>query len=79
MHSFLAGGVCGECNGGWMSSLEVSTMEVLKSLISAEIDIESVSQDKMKNIAKWAYKTATVLNSTTNYFKMVPPEHYGML
>ncbi|MEP7166460.1 MAG: hypothetical protein ABI758_00600 [Candidatus Woesebacteria bacterium] len=79
MNSFLAGGVCGYCNGGWMKLLEDTTLDILKPLIRGSREIINLSQSEKDLITKWTFKTSIVLNSATNYFKVVPPEHYNLL
>lgn len=76
MDSFLAGAVCGDCNGGWMMKLENSNIKLIKGLISRSIDLRYIPDSDKVLLAKWAFKTAIVLNSASNYFKIVPDSDY---
>ncbi len=74
--------VCKKCNGGWMSELETSSKDLLMKLINRVSDKKLSSLiDRRKNLilSKWIFKTAIVLNYPTNYYNMVPKEHFKSL
>jgi hypothetical protein len=79
MSEFKEGRVCAKCNNGWMSELESETMEILKQLMSGRILPKQLSETEKLTIAKWSFKTAIVLNSGSNFYKLVPLGHYEML
>jgi hypothetical protein len=54
--------VCSNCNSGWMSQLETSSMNVLSPMIRGEVTTLSI--DEQKTVAAWAVKTAIVLQAT---------------
>lgn len=49
--------VCGECNSGWMSELEVSANPVLRRLIAGETTLTGAEVDVVR---RWLVKTAVV-------------------
>jgi hypothetical protein len=56
---FLEPRVCrAHCNNGWMSSLEESTIPILKPLIDETSSLEQLSVTDRRTLAKWAVKTA---------------------
>lgn len=83
-HSFsnlVNGLVCEECNNGWMSQLEDDCKKHIINLINMN-DIKSelkFLEEHYYIIAKWAFKNVILLNSATNYRKLVPNEHYTNL
>ncbi len=77
--NLLLGGICANCNNGWMSRLEAECKDSLLSLIDKECSLDKLMpKDKFK-IARWATKTAYCLNAGSNYFKIVPDEHFRLL
>jgi hypothetical protein len=83
--SFLAGGVCELCNGGWMSELENAAKPVLTALIDRSRDFD-LSDDERLILARWTLKTAAVLNRSSIYgnrsyedSRMVPDVHIRIL
>jgi hypothetical protein len=59
---FKLKGVCSTCNNGWMSELETEVRPILGPMVqdlSIQLDLED-----QKKIARWAFKTAIVLEGT---------------
>src|SRR5260370_28165312 len=59
---FKLKGVCSTCNNGWMSELETEVRPILGPIVqdlSIQLDLED-----QKKIARWAFKTAIVLEGT---------------
>lgn len=75
----VAGQVCRDCNGGWMSQLEQEAIPILKPLITGESVIVNLSDKERQIIGRWAAKTAFALNSSSNYLKNVPREHFNFI
>jgi len=67
MGAFVAGTVCSTCNGGWMSRLEQEVKPVLVRLINAPQLLEALSNEERSTVARWALKTAAVLNRCSTY------------
>ena len=76
LNNFRAGSVCKTCNEGWMSQLEIETMDVLKKLIYSSIEIKDIPTHKKNILAKWIFKTILVLNTASNFYKNIPGYHY---
>jgi hypothetical protein len=74
-NNFVNGLVCKTCNNGWMSQLEDKVKETLNSLMNFELRSVDLLKEKHKDIAKWAIKTAMVLNYGTNYRQIIPRRH----
>jgi hypothetical protein len=74
-NNFVNGLVCKTCNNGWMSQLEDRVKTTLISLMNFELESIEMLKKNHKDIAKWAIKTAMVLNYGTNYRKIIPRRH----
>ncbi|VUD66818.1 hypothetical protein TDB9533_03705 [Thalassocella blandensis] len=61
---FLAGAVCENCNNGWMSNLEKSVIPFIYELAEARLDVRELSPQQRSSLAKWAFKTASVLSDS---------------
>jgi hypothetical protein len=72
----LEGRICASCNNGWMSTLETELAPLLKSLLSCETDIRSLDMRQRLLFARWATKTAFVMNSASAVDRRVPAEHF---
>lgn len=66
------GGICGKCNGGWMSSLENDTIPILTPLVRGEGTISELSDAQRRTLARWMLKTAFVLNTSEQATQFVP-------
>jgi hypothetical protein len=77
--SLLAGKICRGCNSGWMSELESSAMQDVIALADAREEVVDLAPQARFALAKWAMKTALVLNLASNFHRQVPPEHYEWL
>jgi len=75
LENIKEGRICEGCNNGWMSDLEHSCREVILSLVRARRAPEQLSQEECLSVARWAAKTAFVLNSSANYTAKVPAQH----
>jgi hypothetical protein len=75
----LHGQVCRDCNNGWMSALEGACKAVLTDLFAVEREVIDLSSDERILLARWATKTAAVLNSASNFITIVPATHYQSL
>ncbi len=75
-HDFLSlvlGNVCKACNTGWMAQLEEDTRPLLQVLMTGH---STTLTDKQCNIlARWTFKTASALNYSVNFKKIIPLEH----
>lgn len=83
LDSFVNKRICVGCNGGWMKKLEDSSRKWIIRLMNLDgVDEKSFWNElgkDYKNLAKWAYKTAIVLNYSSNYRKIVPEDHFHLL
>lgn len=73
------GRVCRGCNSGWMSAMEATCKPLLVPLVEGIRDLGSVRLSDRAKLARWAAKTAWVLNSASNYDDLVPPQHFRHL
>ncbi len=65
--AFVAGTVCGTCNNGWMSDLEGDVKPVLIPLIEDPRRLETLNGKQRVLVARWALKTAAMLNRASSY------------
>lgn len=66
--AFVAGEICAECNGGWMSHLEGLARAVLFPPGGRDVlDVHG-----QHTLARWLIKTSVVLNTSQNYRLMIP-------
>ena len=83
LDSFVNKRICKGCNGGWMKKLEDSSRNWIIRLMNLDgVDEKSFWDDLRKNyktLAKWAFKTAIVLNYSSNYRKIVPEDHLHLI
>lgn len=63
---FLAGRVCKTCNNGWMSELEREVTPLIYQLIDGETNLVQITSKERKSLARWGFKTAAALSSSTN-------------
>jgi hypothetical protein len=56
--NFVEGRVCGDCNSGWMSSLEGTAKPILITLMEQSRHLQSLSASERTVVGKWAAKTA---------------------
>jgi hypothetical protein len=69
------GRVCARCNNEWMSDLERNCQAILREIIYGRRVPQELSEAECLLIARWATKTAYVLNSSANYTIKVPSQH----
>lgn len=79
LEGLLAGQVCVTCNGGWMSELEQESMPILKPLITGKTVVVELNDKERQILGRWTAKTAYALNSSSNYLKNIPKEHYNYI
>ena len=77
LKNLVEGRVCPKCNNGWMSSLEAEIKPLLVDLMENEKEVVELEPDERLRVARWAFKTAIVLNSASNFHKNVPSEHFS--
>ena len=77
-NSIVLGGVCANCNNGWMSELEVKVAPIFEKLweVGKEKYIILDSQS-CETLAQWAFKTSLVVNLASNYRRIVPQKHFS--
>ena len=80
MNSLVLGGVCTECNNGWMSDLEMEVAPLFDALwfLPANDKNITLKKEACKSIAFWAFKTSLVINLVSNYRRIVLQEHYNL-
>ena len=74
LENMREGRLCAGCNNGWMSDLENTCRQTLLSLVQARQSPEQLSELECLLVARWAAKTAYVLNSSANYTIKVPTQ-----
>jgi hypothetical protein len=67
----LVTNVCGTCNAGWMSSLEVS----FRQAVFAKSRPEQIAEPTRRTLSRWFAKTAVLVADATNQV-LVPEEHW---
>jgi hypothetical protein len=67
----LVTNVCGTCNAGWMSSLEVS----FRQAVFAKSRPEQIAEPTRRTLSRWFAKTAALVADATNQ-ELVPEEHW---
>jgi hypothetical protein len=75
LDSLLAGTVCRECNGGWMSSLECKAQPILEPLVKGEGRIGDLDAASKAVLARWTFKTAFATDAATMGPRRVAPWH----
>ena len=69
-NSLVLGGVCAECNSGWMSDLETKAIPILENLwVSNNKKYIYLEKLACETIALWAFKTSLAINLSSNYRK----------
>ena len=71
IESLVYGNVCNKCNNGWMSELENQCSPLLKDVISNKEKAGPWELREVKLIANWAFKTSVMINSGSNYRKII--------
>ena len=66
--------VCGSCNSGWMSKLEVEMKPIVESILDKQLRVLDASSQAV--ISVWAIKTAMALAHDANRYR-VRPTGYG--
>jgi hypothetical protein len=66
--------VCGSCNHGWMSKLEVEVRPILSSLVEGR-DIASLQPSESLCLARWTAKTHYALSFWIDFHRLVPLTH----
>lgn len=74
--SLVYGEICRTCNNGWMNDLECSAAPVLKQLLSGDFDTGQWDSPTSALVAQWAFKTGLMINGSSNYRRLIPPEHF---
>ena len=77
--NLVSGGICVECNNGWMSSLETENMETLRALMNGSLRLADLNLNQKYILARWTFKTALVLNYGSNYPNNIPLKHFKHL
>jgi hypothetical protein len=72
----VEGRVCSECNNGWMSILETRSQSLLIELMNSHKSLNDLTNEQHIQIARWACKTAWLLNSSSNFIHNIPLDHY---
>ena len=71
LESFVNSSVCGECNSGWMSTLETQVSPIFEKLTSGT-EMSFLSPEEVGILARWTGKTAIVLGYVTPIPAIVP-------
>ena len=76
VHELIEGRVCATCNNGWMSSMEASVQPLLTQLVRTRQHVRDLVTKERIQLTRWACKTAWLLNSSSNFHRNVPDEHF---
>jgi hypothetical protein len=66
----LQGNVCSVCNNGWMSDLEAETKSIVERCQLVSGQNLSLTAEDVSTLARWAYKTAITLNTSSNFHQL---------
>lgn len=77
--SLVFGNVCKSCNNGWMSTLETDFKRNFEKIKLDYNSLKQLSKIERSKIALWGFKTAMMINSGSNYRKIIPQSHYKHL
>lgn len=77
--ALVLGSVCSSCNNGWMSDLESNFSKMLPVIENNPLALKNLSKEERKIVCLWFFKTAIVINASSNYRKIVPIKHYEFL
>ncbi len=77
--SLKCGEICRKCNNGWMNELEVNFRQIFTRINCNGDEIFKLTHNEKNIIGLWVFKTAIVINRSTNYRKIVPDEHFKFL
>lgn len=72
----VEGRVCSACNNGWMSDLEIQSQSLLIELMNSHRSLNDLTSDQHIQLARWACKSAWLLNSSSNFIHNIPAEHF---
>jgi len=75
MRNLVAGGVCADCNNGWMSQLETRVRRILLALMTNDRTVVDLAPDERELLARWTLKTCYALNLGSNFEKTIPEAH----
>lgn len=73
--SAVFGHVCRDCNNGWMSALESTASRPLKDAITNGPSAATWNSEQCQVVARWAFKTAAMINAGSNYRRIIPASH----
>ena len=73
LHEFVLGGVCRSCNHGWMSLLESQARPTMTPLVTGGSSVRALDPEERATVARWATKTAAVLNLATDFDRLFTP------
>ncbi len=73
--SLLLGPICVECNTGWMSNLESQCIPIFDKLWKSYPYKINLDLNQQTALAHWSFKTACVINASSNYRRIIPREH----
>ena len=74
--SFKVANVCKSCNSGWLSILENEAKPHILALAESVRTLASLSIEEQTVLARWAVKTAFLMNRTSNSSIQIPWEKY---
>jgi hypothetical protein len=74
LKAMVLGHVCAGCNNGWMSELEVTARPTLLELSGGRLAVSELAPLHRVVLARWALKTAVVLNRSSNFHQLATAE-----
>lgn len=77
--SLVFGNVCKDCNNGWMSILENDFKDCFVKIKKDYSKMSNLTKKERNLISIWGLKTAMMINSGSNYRKIIPKHHFEHL
>jgi hypothetical protein len=72
LDQLVLGGVCRECNHGWLSTLEQTAGPLVRSLAFGHRGVQSLDPAERFTVSRWAIKTAVTLNLASGFEREFP-------
>jgi hypothetical protein len=68
--------VCAKCNSGWLSRLESEARPIILRLLEETALPRNLTSTEQETLARWAYKTALVVERMNLETATAPPEYF---
>lgn len=68
--------VCGNCNSGWLSRLEDEVKPLVTAFAHGDGGMRALAERESLTLARWATKTAFLIQRTAGISVVIPPESF---